>query len=146
VRNFINIIESFHSQPDTPGYDAAYALYIKYGQPAVPFSELPPLAQNAVLVSSGGDSFEVSDENRFGLAMIPMQVLKDAIMTCGGEIGEDWESFDAYHEWYMKGPDVIPHTTVWPIILGHEIISDGWHRFHHYVEIGLQMVPAIWIE
>ena len=73
----------------------------------------------------------------------------------------DFRTFGAYHRWYI-GKFVTPSwakkspTSVWAIILtgplggpyldGDDIIEDGWHRFHYYLNrYGTRArVPVVW--
>jgi hypothetical protein len=145
VRNFINIVESKTSFEPTgeESYDA-HGLYAKYGQPLCTFSNLPPLAQKSVSIymEDCGVDF-TAPKYLYGYAIVPMQVMKDSIMRFG-DLADDHDDFDSYHEWYRNGPDMENHQQVYPIILGHEIIQDGWHRFHDYVRKGLTEVPTVW--
>lgn len=60
---------------------------------------------------------------------------------------EGWTSFGDYHRMYISGGDIPNHTGRWAIILSddeREIILDGWHRFHCYVEKGIQIIPCVY--
>lgn len=92
-------------------------------------------------------------ERKFGYVVIPMSVLKDAIMECHADASVDFDTFDAYHEWYVGRKWHVGHghrhtrRNPWPVILdstGTELFEDGWHRFHRYVELGLLMVPCLY--
>lgn len=79
----------------------------------------------------------------------------------GDSFTNEFKSFDEYHKWYKDNayanypwmretPD-----SMWPIILGgppggpyefNEVIQDGWHRFHWYVDRYQEnkMIPVVW--
>ena len=56
----------------------------------------------------------------------------------------DFESFDHYHEWYT-GKGLSDYDTVFPVILSDcdECIEDGWHRFHLYIDKGIDIIPFV---
>lgn len=143
------LVEDHIPNPHVPGYEEAHALIIHYGK-VYKFHDLPPLAQKSVAQYMGQNcelepEQYAADDREYIYGVIPMQVLKDEIMNCvGGDVGEDWDNFEEYHAWYKEGPGMMNHRNVWPIILGMEIIEDGWHRFHGYVAKGLKEVPAVW--
>jgi hypothetical protein len=109
---------------------------------------------------------EEHSEEKFGLLNVPM---KDFIKILWGkhkklrgkhkklncedipEIEEGQKDFKTYHKWYMterKG-EFINHTSnKFPSILDgtwtDELIQDGWHRFHVYVEKGLKKMPLVY--
>jgi hypothetical protein len=124
----------------------------------------PPPAPDISLVAALSDYTDQFGFLAFGVVTIPMGILKRAVVQAS-----DFDfrqafgtNFAAYHRWYMKdiiaveprrhrrGPPRRTHA-VWPVILnpisyakrGNELLQDGWHRLHHYVDWGLKAVPAI---
>lgn len=86
-------------------------------------------------------------DEEFGYAEIPMEKCKEWIMMCD-EIKGDHKDFEEYHKWYGE---VERHRRVRPCILNCEedfftwgLFQDGWHRFHRYVEMGLDKVPVLY--
>jgi hypothetical protein len=85
---------------------------------------------------------------KFGYVVIPMSVMKDAVMKCGDDISQDFATFDDYHKWFVR-QDILVHSARnrWPVILdntGDSLLQDGWHRFHRYVQLKLLMVPCLY--
>lgn len=91
-------------------------------------------------------------DDLFWVFEVKMDDLKAYIEEVAIEQG--YESFDHYHSWYKenvlsKEPDrgrPEGAETVWPVILDSyrgEGIQDGLHRFHQYVDAGVEVVPAI---
>ena len=75
-------------------------------------------------------------------------VMNDIARTQG------YRNFDHYHQWFMEnvlsqhpGRGVPSGSTeVWPVILStfaDEGLQDGNHRFHQYVEMGLETIPVL---
>lgn len=89
---------------------------------------------------------------KFGMLEVPM---KDfcAVVQSKNIIEEDWDSFKEYHKWYMgrclwKNSNK-HYSEIWPSILDGdsddwEVLQDGWHRFHTYVEQGKKTMPLIY--
>ena len=100
-------------------------------------------------------------KTRWGVVEIPTDVMKqEMVARSKSRKGyEDWTkehpTFDAYHEWYMKFGGWFDHTKHisrsrsyrWPCIMSgynHEVLEDGWHRFHSYIERGDKTIPCIY--
>ncbi len=75
-------------------------------------------------------------------------VMNDIARTQG------YRNFDHYHTWFMENVMAAePHRgvpagskEVWPVILStfaDEGLQDGNHRFHQYVELGLETIPVL---
>lgn len=92
------------------------------------------------------------------LINVATQDLKLAISDPEGEIMIEGEhaSYDELHEWYGKYAQwhcegqargkPKSGTEYWPVILdfdNSEILQDGWHRFHQYVNEGLTQIPCL---
>ena len=87
---------------------------------------------------------------RFGISEIPSEVLAEKIMNME-DIKKEFKSFMDYHKWYKKGG--IPrhnNSNRWPCIIDsttdpiyNEVLEDGWHRFHRYIEAGHKTIPCI---
>ncbi len=97
---------------------------------------------------------------RFGMINLPTKALLAATMEDEGIKGV-YSDFEAYHRWYVYGPDSsarqehLHHTSVpdhprrhrWPCILScmeDETFQDGWHRFHCYVRQNARIIPCLW--
>lgn len=110
----------------------------------IPFRRLPVHIKKAIYVYY---TFElehvIRSDDVFGYIEVPIEVLTNAI-GCPQELG--YANFDEYHKWYIEGGDIPQHESLWPIILSGdaEIILDGWHRFHSYVDKGIQVVPCVY--
>ena len=151
-----------------PVSKANLALAKKYKAKVFKFKDLPLVAQLALIVYcdrlvEGMDHYEgkpVKDylpkvlkkhgNARFGLATIPMEVLKQEVMTRNEDVREDWTGdWNAYHKWYIGHgrPAEHPKSSVWPPILScfnDEVFQDGWHRFHRYAELGIKEIPVVY--
>jgi len=82
----------------------------------------------------------------FGVANIPRQAIIDELMQRDNEIHYAWADFKTYHKWYVETEVIPQHTEVWPVILScwpHEVIGDGFHRFHQYCISKLKVIPCI---
>ena len=96
-------------------------------------------------------SVELYGNMKFGFVMVPMHVLQEEVMK-SEFMHEDFPGitgFDEYHQWFMHcgGMEGRGGRGVWPVILSSttdEALQDGWHRFHQYVERGLDVVPAVY--
>jgi hypothetical protein len=112
-----------------------------------PFSALPNIYRAAIDVYHGGAgaSLPLSDQT-FGLAIVPMSALVKSVMN-DVDIEADFESWEKYHAWYLKGGRVPHYKTRWPVVLSsfeEETLEDGWHRLHSYYRDGAEEVPVIW--
>lgn len=84
-----------------------------------------------------------------GRTEIPLKVLKETIFKESPDIRGDFHSFEAYHQWYLSMGDTPAYNRKdpWPVILSNfknETLEDGWHRFHRYVQTGLDPIPALY--
>lgn len=128
----------------------------QYGGRLVNFASLPSGAQSALRqYESEAINAQLSPmtsgllpTTKVGFARISLDVLKHAVFT---QLSMDepgtFKNFDDYHKWFVREAPVPRHKTVWAIIADpydDEILSDGWHRFHHYVRSGVQSVPVVW--
>ena len=98
--------------------------------------------------------------NRPASQMIPVWYgtmrVKDLMYGVMNDIArtQGYRNFDHYHEWYLEnvlskdaGRGMPPDSDeVWPVILStfaDEGLQDGSHRFHQYVELGLDKIPVL---
>jgi hypothetical protein len=120
--------------------------------------EIPEVPTTAGLLAAMPFYIQKYGRLPFGMAKIPMRVMKKAIFESNGrQFREVFNGdFEQYHAWYMtnmasstRGPG--KKHTVWPVILNPKtqakqlngLIQDGAHRFHAYVEWGLRVVPVV---
>jgi len=87
-------------------------------------------------------------KKKFGVVNLPMSVCKNEVMKRDKDMAEDHKDFETYHKWYMEGVGIPRHKKMnpWPCILSgfdDELFEDGWHRFHRYVQLGLDNVPCV---
>ena len=79
---------------------------------------------------------------------VPTKLLTDCIASSHDDISEDFESWDAYHKWYISGGNIPKHSSEnrWACIFcgGGELIADGWHRLHSYVRDNHQTIPLVY--
>lgn len=79
----------------------------------------------------------------FGMASIPVKVFMNGISDVTGD------SFEEYHSIFCRNHRVEEHPKRrrWPLIINPETgsIHDGYHRFHTYVNQGVNKVGCIWI-
>lgn len=81
------------------------------------------------------------------LVEIPVDVVKAAFMA-SPEIAKSFSTFEDYHRWYM-GADDMPVSGAekrWPCIaslLEDELVQDGNHRLHAYIEAGHATIPVL---
>jgi hypothetical protein len=87
---------------------------------------------------------------RFGLVQLPRQVAIDLCWECR-ESRDDAASpktFQQYHKWYLPFvTDKHPANDPWPSILdssGYSFLEDGWHRFHRYIDLGMEQLPFLY--
>ena len=82
---------------------------------------------------------------KVGIVQVPMGAFCDAIHA---NSDYDHASFAAYHEWYVQNCyNEDNGKSVWPVILNYfddELLQDGWHRFHSYVERKLKTIPCLY--
>lgn len=81
------------------------------------------------------------------LVEIPVEAVKAAFMASSA-IGESFSTFDDYHHWYMGAGDVPVYgaSNRWPCIascMEDEVVQDGSHRLHAYVEAGHETIPVL---
>jgi len=126
--------------------DTASKLYNKYKGKEMKFKDLPEQAKKSIEVYFIEEyEVEIYDDTIFGYVEIPRIELEKAIEN---HVDFRHKDFKAYHQWYLEGGDIPGHIEVWAIILDtdirtDEVIFDGWHRFHCYVEQGIEVIPAI---
>ena len=104
---------------------------------------MPELAKKAVyqyMVINSEGMAKVTD-NKYKLSSMSMDKLKKLLEP-------EYGNFDEYHANYMMGFSKLEkkvYKLLYPIILSlhGDVIEDGWHRFHMYVEQGLKIVPVI---
>lgn len=84
---------------------------------------------------------DIEGDRLFYWGEVPIDIIKEQIMS--SDIGIDFDSFEDYHIWY--GDPGNRYERLIPIIIGDpgEFISDGWHRFHSYVDRGVDIIPVI---
>jgi len=88
-----------------------------------------------------------------GLVTVPTAELIELWGEIDSDATQDFDGdFDAYHVWYQKfrhqhdgrgGGD----NPTWPVILSgfhDELLEDGWHRFHQYIENGAEEITCLW--
>ena len=81
-----------------------------------------------------------------GYVILSAESLKEFWKNCESDSSKHFDNFDAFHKWYQSVGNHIKNPT-WPVILSDfddEILQDGWHRFHAYIEIGATEIPAVW--
>lgn len=87
-------------------------------------------------------------DKEFGIVTLPMKELTDHIMKTNIEIGDDFDSFEDYHQWYMRGDGVDKRDNhKWAVALSGtkgESLDDGWHRLHSYYSQNVPKVNAYW--
>lgn len=81
------------------------------------------------------------------LLEIPVDVIKAAFMATP-EVAESFATFDDYHRWYMGAGDVPVYgiNNRWPCVascMEGEVVQDGSHRLHAYIEAGHSTVPVL---
>ena len=81
------------------------------------------------------------------LLEIPVDVIKAASMAFP-DMADSFANFDAYHRWYMGAGDMPIYGAEhrWPCIaslLEDELVQDGNHRLHAYIEAGHATIPVL---
>jgi hypothetical protein len=137
MRRYIEIVEN----AQVPGR----ALFDRYGGKVYEFHNLPQPGKNSVVAYYEEEhGFDVPPDSKWGYVEIPMEALKQAI---GGGQETPFTNFDDYHAWYVGQGDMPNHTGPdYAVILDWldpAVLYDGWHRFHHYVRSGVEVVPAV---
>ena len=119
------------------------ALFLKHNGKVINYDNLTILAKRAInqyYVDENGIYFD--NDQVFGYALIPIEDLIQAI----GSADSNFSNFTEYHDWYILGGDTLSYTEVWPLILDadtDDVIWDGWHRFHTYVESNIKVIPCV---
>lgn len=96
------------------------------------------------------DYSKVYADRKFKIGMISVEKVKEEVMACCVE----YDTFEEYHKWYHDRTkeyhkwyrDGTDHgDSIFPIVLADtgEFIEDGWHRFHSYVDKGLETIPFV---
>lgn len=86
-------------------------------------------------------------DEEFGVVTFPRQV---AIDLCWAtmEPYQNYPSFAKYHRWYLGHvTDKHPPEDRWPAILdwqGAAFLQDGWHRFHRYLDLGVEELEFLY--
>jgi len=89
---------------------------------------------------------------KFGFVHIPTHAMKKRFMESewgGRDENSDWKTFTEYTDWYKTiRYDIPKHSKKkrWPCILSgfdEELLEDGWHRFHRYIDLGCRYIPCI---
>ena len=81
---------------------------------------------------------------RFKLYMIPMDVMKDAIMQIPEMSG--FSDVDDYHRYYRERKSYQKRDAVWPVFLDQSfgmVIDSGWGRLHDYVDENRKVIPVL---
>lgn len=118
-------------------------LFNKFNGTYIEYDKLPECARKAIdiyFVNEFGITYESNDI--FGYVVVPLNELIIAVQNSD----EDYVDFEKYHQDYMSRGDVSSHETVWALILdlySNDIILDGWHRFHSYIEKGINLIPMV---
>ena len=81
------------------------------------------------------------------LLEIPVAVIKAATMALADMAGS-FSDFEDYHRWYMSTSDMPTYGADhrWPCIaslLEDELVQDGNHRLHSYIEAGHTTIPVL---
>lgn len=137
MRRFITLVENAQA----PGR----VLFDQYDGKVYEFRSLPQRGKNAVVAYFVDEhGYDVPPESKWGYVELPIDALKQAI---GGGQESPFTNFDDYHAWYVGQGDMPDHAGPdYAVILDAEypaVIFDGWHRFHHYVRSGIEVVPAV---
>jgi hypothetical protein len=104
------------------------------------FKELPDNAKKAIITLNNEASGEkIHGNKRFGYVEVPIEAIISLI-----ESYKEWYPFQDYHREYINAGDIEFHKETWAIILDdEEVIFDGWHRFHSYVEQRIKIIPCV---
>jgi hypothetical protein len=86
-------------------------------------------------------------DNIYTIYDVPVNVFKDLIMQTPSDFAGWHDTFQDYHEWFIKGENLpnYPDVERWPAIAwcDSEGFIDGWHRIHDYIASGHQTIPTI---
>jgi len=134
---------------------SGHALWSKYGDGVFyRYEQLPSKYKKAfdMWTLEWQPREKAQSKARFGLAQIPVEELKTLYMNMP-DIASHFTSFDDYHAWYIAGEEeelMNKYTELWPVLLSSdwedEALDDGNHRFHVYIERGIDPIPAMYIE
>lgn len=86
---------------------------------------------------------------KFGYVHIPSSILMYETLRRDYELKKQFSAWKDYHDWYKSFGDMPRHTNknLWPCILSgfnNEVLEDGHHRFHRYVELGVKKIPCVY--
>ena len=81
---------------------------------------------------------------KFGMEEISTEKLKEKILERPDL--EGFKKFEDYHAWYKKDCGIPKYSNKnrWACIAESEdVLQDGWHRFHSYVDAGHKTIPLV---
>lgn len=112
----------------------------------IEYKKLPLSARKAIkwfATKDGGNCIDYHTK-KYGYGIIATSDIIECVMN--DEDIKDFKSFAEYHDWYDV--DVIhPIQDIdkrWAVLIDNEIIVDGWHRFHSYINSGYNEIPVIY--
>lgn len=118
-------------------------LFYRHKGIIVPYSSLPKHAKKSIIQFMCEENGIELDKNRnFGYVELPLSALIEAVDVAD----TTFKTFKEYHEWYIKDETIATYRNMWSIILDNnrnEVIYDGWHRFHYYVENRVKVVSLV---
>lgn len=89
---------------------------------------------------------DVWADGRFDYREHSRDEIIDFMMKHSPDIAEDYDSFDDYHQRYIKQDTPNHSDNSWAILAAPscgEAFLDGWHRFHSYIRSGFEVFPVI---
>jgi hypothetical protein len=107
------------------------------------YSELPIEGKKSIdIYYKDEQELDINSDDTFKYFEVSIEILKEAI---GCPDGLDLNGFEEYHKWYLEEGDTPTHKETYAVILSNdeEVIYDGWHRFHSYVESKVSMIPCV---
>lgn len=84
-------------------------------------------------------------EQQFCYMEVPSEQIKTLILTHNEGVKEEHDSWESYSDFY-KSYESHPAHDRFPCISfeGHsDIVYDGWHRLHHYLNRGDETIPVL---
>jgi hypothetical protein len=93
------------------------------------------------------DAIEVFKDVPATLLEIRVEIIMASSMAFP-DMADSFVDFDAYHRWYMSTSDMPTYGAEnrWPCIaslLEDELVQDGNHRLHAYIEAGHATIPVL---
>lgn len=94
--------------------------------------------------------YKMIKDKLFAEVHYPVKSAIKLCVSCTPDLKQDFITFENYHYWYKKNFNLPSYNdSLWPCIIeeGEDgWLSDGWIRFHSYVDKGEEFIPVLHIK